>query len=327
MISSAEGVKQVGRELDRLQSTSTPGLIQQIDGSSNGVATSHRYCYFFSFSREYQFRRDGLQAEVRGIVAEGLRELRAEHHELLGKFVGMVFHIREHLGRHLEQSTLLSMDGFENEAKDYQGKKLRSLCSVLKSAEDGSASAQLGILTALDCNVLLPLSTCLFDEMVWSVTCCPGVFLDFVRYVPLPFDRTLLHDAWRSFVEAKADRLREAVADMAVRDAIVAARDLQSVGLIVGARFVLYKEEVSALVNGLPSTARSSWEALTDSLEKIFGAELSSKGVHFALVHALPSVKDGVVHLPSLEECVQAYNTKVLEYQSDKQYQMDAWPF
>ena len=148
----------------------------------------------------------------------------------------------------------------------------------------------------------------------------PGPFLDFVRHMPLVFDRTPFHDALHSFAQEQLAKLQTAISGFALASALKSVQNLQELSLVFLTKFVLYKQELSGIP--LRADAKQSWERLVQLQEQKFGGNLASSGVHFAVLDVLPQVLAGEVRAPEAEDIKKAYHKMSLQFHSDRSAQI-----
>ena len=157
------------------------------------------------------------------------------------------------------------------------------------------------------------------SENTW-IPALQGLFLDFVRHVPLAFDRTPFHDALHSFAQGQLANMQTAISGFALAGALTSAQNLQELSLVFLTKFVLYKQELSGVL--LQEPAKSSWERLVQLQEQKFGGNLASSGAHFAVLNVLPQVLAGDVQAPEAEDIKKAYRKMSFQFHSDKSAQI-----
>ena len=142
------------------------------------------------------------------------------------------------------------------------------------------------------------------QESRWPLSCYnQGAFFDFVRKVPLPFDRTRFHSALRAFAEGQRRKLREAIS---VQEAMDTAQDLQELRLTFATKFILYKQKIEQ--HPLQEHDQKAWQELMKVQSEDFDGGLSGKGVHFAILDLMPSfTRAGKVLMPSEDAIEHAF--------------------
>ena len=149
-----EAIKQLNSDLKSLKESCKPGLASAVAASftraftyvvGGGDGLPKRYYTYFK--SEYEIRQAEVLEEIASNVHEGLRELHAANHEVVGSALTFVYHVRAHLRQHFDSHTTSTIFRFEEKVKEYFLSKFLNLESLMKGEDASVAIAQLGILS------------------------------------------------------------------------------------------------------------------------------------------------------------------------------------